>query len=91
MKTPQSKSTKLDEIRGMIYDMAYDHLTENGIEMELPKVMTAIQALIESKVLEGRRDELETMLGDDTVIHADDIADRLAELEATPDNLTKKG
>lgn len=34
--------TELEKISNMIYDACYDHLTENGIRQELPKIMNAI-------------------------------------------------
>ena len=45
-KTPPNIDTQLNEIERMIYELAYDHIAEFGIQQELPKIMKALKTLI---------------------------------------------
>jgi hypothetical protein len=42
---------ELNKIREAIYDIAYDHLTEHGIQQELPKIMALIDSYSREAVM----------------------------------------
>lgn len=90
MKTPQSKSTKLDEIVLFIKEKCIDTSDPGLVWFDFRKAKTQINAYVESKVLEGRIKTLKSVSTGriDIPLGLEVLRQRLAEL--TPKGRSEK-